>query len=304
MKIIKSCFIYICLLNTSIFGSNIKSPESVQKYFSLASEAFEKNEWLKVIDNCSVIIKKYPDGVFSKNALFYLGVAYFNLKDYELSNRYFTRYLKDDFNPKYFEAAMHYKFSIAQNFQKGAKKRLFNWKSGPKIIVAEEDALAIYDEIISSMPMHDLTAKSLFAKGQLLFNFEEYKDSISTFEQLIERFEKHELAIESFIEISKIYLKKTTYKKQDPNILDLAELNLRNLKKSFPSAEEKIKELENIVLQIKEKFAVGFLEVAQFYEKTKKKEAAIIYYSKIINSFPESSASKVAQKRIDKLNEN
>lgn len=301
MKLIKYCFLYICLLNVPIFGN--EPVESVQKYYSLACNAFEKYEWLKVINYCNTIIKNFPESPFTKEALFYLGVACFNLKDYEASNRYFNRYLKDDFNPKYFEETMHYKYSIAKNFQNGAKKRLFGWNKGPKIIVAKEDALSIFDEIVASMPMHDLAAKSLFAKGQLLCDFEEYKDSVSTFEQLIDRFEKHELATESFIEIGKIYLKQTTYKKQDPDVLDLAELNLKKFKKGFSFETEKIKELEDIILQMKEKFATGFLEVAQFYEKTNKKEAAIIYYSKIINSFPQTSASKIAQKKFDKLNE-
>ncbi len=303
MKLIKYCFLYICLLNVPLLAIDKKPLESVQKYYSLANESFEKNDWNKVINYCTVIIRNYPESSFTKEALFCLGVAYFNLKDYEASNRYFTRYLKDDFNPKYFEEIMHYKFSIAQNFKNGAKKRLFGWKNGPKILVAKEDALALFDEIIASMPMHDLAVKSLFEKGQLLFDFEEYKDSIATFEQLIERFEKHELSIESFIEIGKVYLKQTTYKRQDPDLLDLAELNLQKMKKNYSNEKKKIKELEKIVLEMKEKFAQGFLEVASFYEKTNKKEAAVIYYSKIINFFSQTEASKVAKKRFDKLNE-
>ena len=86
---------------------------------------------------------------------------------------------------------MHYKFVIAENFQKGAKKRLFGL-TGPKVIIADDDALEIFEEIISSMPTHDLAIKALFAKGQVLSHFEEYKESVAIFEQLIERFEKHD----------------------------------------------------------------------------------------------------------------
>jgi len=304
MKLIKYCFIYICLLNVTLFASNKQPIESVQKYYSLASDSFEKYDWNNVINYSLIIIKNFPESSFIKEALFFLGVAYFNLKDFEISNKYFNRYLKDDFDPKYFEETMHYKFSIAQNFKNGVKKRLFGLKKSPKVVVADEDALALFEEIISSMPMHDLAAKSLFAKGQILFDMEEYKDSIATFDELIDRFEKHELAILSFIEIGKVYLKQITYKRQDPDILDLAELNLNKLKKNYSNEEQRIKELENIVWQMKEKFAQGFLEVALFYEKTNKKEAALIYYSKILNSFPGTYASKIAQKKFDELNEN
>lgn len=303
MKLIKYCFAYILLLNVSA-ASDISSKCSVQTYYSMASDAFEKYDWNKVISYCSAIIKNYPESSFTKEALFFLGVAYFNLRDFEASNKYFTKYLKDDFNSKYFEETMHYKFSIAENFKNGAKKRLFGWQKGPKIMGANDDALALFDEIIASMPAHELTVKSLFAKGQLLVEFEEYKDSIAAFEQLIEKFEKHELAVESHIEIGKIYLKRTTYKSQDMDMLDLAELNLQKLKKNYPNETQKIKELEKIVFEMKEKFAEGFLDIAKFYENTNKKDAAKIYYLKILNNFSKTNASKIAQKKLARLNEN
>ncbi|EKE03067.1 MAG: hypothetical protein ACD_20C00278G0001 [uncultured bacterium] len=304
MKLIKFCFVCLFLINSVLFASSNTNKYSVQTYYSLASEAFEKYDWKKVIGYCLEIIKNYPESSFTKESLFYLGVAYFNLRDNEASNKYFTKYLKDDFNPKYFEETMHYKYSIAENFKNGAKKRLFGLQKGPKILGANDEALVLFDEIIASMPMHELAAKSMFAKGQLLVIFEEYKDSIATFEQLIEKFEKHELAVESYIEIGRIYLKRTTYKTQDMDMLELSELNLEKLTKHYPNESQKIKELEKIVLDMKEKFAEGFLTIAKFYENTNKKEAAKIYYLKILNAFSNTNASKIAQKKLDKLNEN
>ena len=302
MKFLKYLLPVLMLFCSPIYSID-KTVESVHEYYSSATEAFEKQDWLSVIKFCKVIIQKYPESSFTKDALFSLGVAYFNLKDYEIANKYFTRYLKDDFNPKYFEETMHYKFLIAKNFKKGSKKRLFGWKKGPKIVFAEEDALAIFDEVIATMPTHELAVKAMFAKGQLQFNAEDYKESIATFEDLIQRFEKHELSIVSFIEIGKVYLKQTTYKKQDADLLDLAEFNLAKLKEKYPSEEAKIKELEVIVLEMREIFAQGLIDIAQFYEKTNKKDAALIYYSKIINTFSDTKSSKTAQDRFDKLNE-
>ncbi|NGX35871.1 MAG: Outer membrane protein assembly factor BamD [Candidatus Anoxychlamydiales bacterium] len=302
MKLLKILFWCLLIFKIPAVSANVPL-ESVHEYYSYASDAFERQDWLNVVKFCKVIIQKYPESSFTKDALFSLGVAYFNLKDYEISNKYFTRYLKDDFNPKYFEETMHYKFLIAKNFKQGSKKRLFGWKKGPKVVFAEEDALAIFDEVIATMPTHELAPKAMFAKGELLFKDEEYKDSIATFESLIERFEKHELAIESYIEIGKVYLKQTTYKKQDPDLLDLAEFNFNKFKESYPQEKEKITELQVIVLEMREMFAKGFLDIAKFYEKTNKKDAALIYYSKIINGFSDTESSKTAQARFDKLNE-
>ena len=276
MKVVKYIFVCFFMLTTPLIAAPAQQIASAHEYYSLANKAFDKYEWIDVIKYSKIIIQKYPTSSFTKDALFYLGVAYFNLKDYEIANKYFTRYLKGDFNPKYFEESMHYKFSIAHFFKKGAKKRMFGWKKGPKILNAEEDSLAIFDEIIASMPTHDLAIQSLFAKGELLFEDDEFKDSISAFEQIIDRFETHELAIDSFIQIQKIYLKQTTYKKQDPNILELAELNFEKFKETYPFEIEKSKAIEDLLIEMREKYAIGYLEIAQFYEKTSKKGAAMI----------------------------
>jgi len=302
MKLIINFILFLFFLVGSVSASQTKT-KSVQEYYSLASSAFERQNWSYVVNYCRAIIHNYSQSPFAKEALFYLGIAYFNLKNYEASNKYFTRYLKDDFNPKYFEEVMYYKYLVARKFHQGERKRLFGLNRGPKVIFAKEDALAIYDEIISSMPNHDLAIKALFAKGQILIDLEEYKDSVNIFEQLIEKFPKHELAPLCFIEIGKVYLKQTTYKKQDLDILDLAELNLKNFKESFSQETGKISELEKVLQKMKEEFAKGFFNIAKFYEKTKKPDAAKLYYSKVINSFSETQVFELAKKRLDKLNE-
>jgi outer membrane protein assembly factor BamD (BamD/ComL family) len=301
MKLLKYILLYLFLL-TSVFAHQEKQNYTPYEYFTFANESFEQSQWIDVIKYSKLIIDKHPNSRFTKEALFYLGVAYFNLKDFEIANNYFTQYLKDDFNPKYFEEVMHYKFSIAQLFKQGAKKRMFNWKKGPKILDAKEDAVKIYDEIIASMPNHDLAIISMYSKAKVLLEDEEYKKGVSAFEDLIDRFEKHELAIQSYIEIQKAYLKQTTYKKQDPNILDLARLNLDKFKTQHPNEAEKMKILQNIILQIEEKFAKGFLEIAQFYEKTNKKQAASIYYTKIVTDFQNTQVAKIAEEKLKKLN--
>jgi len=303
MKLIKYYLLCLCLFSHPIYSYKVAPNQTAYEFFTLANQSFEKAHWIEVIKFSKIIIQKFPNTSFTKEALFYLGVAYFNLKDYDISNKYFTRYLKDDFNPKYFEEVMHYKYSIAHFFKNGAKKRMFEWKKGPKLATATEDALLIFDEIIASMPSHEIAIRSIFAKAELLFDQNDFKEAISTFETLIERYEKHELAIESFLQIQKVYLKQTTYRKQDPNVLEFAKLNIEKFNQTYPLEEENKKILEDMLLEMKERYATGFLDIATFYEKSKKKDAAVLYYSKIVQSFPETECSKIAKDRLDKLHE-
>ena len=86
----------------------------------------------------------------------------------------------------------------------------------------------------------------------------------------------------------------------DSNKLELAEISLRKFRYHFPS-EPRIEEAEAKVLGMKEKLANDLLEIAEFYERTKKGKAAAIYYATILKRYPETKAAVKSKKRLKVL---
>ena len=78
--------------------------------------------------------------------------------------RLLSDYLKKSASPKHFEEAIEMKFAIAEFFREGGKKRLFGSHKLPAIMPAREDALKIYDEVITTLPHHDICHS--FSSGQ------------------------------------------------------------------------------------------------------------------------------------------
>jgi outer membrane protein assembly factor BamD (BamD/ComL family) len=272
---------------------------SAQTYYTYASQAFQNENWVNVINYSKVLVKHYPDSPFTKEISYYLGVAYFNLRDFEMANRYFSRYLKNEF-PRFFEEALTYKFEIAKKYKNGSKKHAFSSSSGPKIVDASEDAIFLFEEIINSLPNNELAMRALFEKATLQVLFEDYKESIDTFKTLIDKFPKDELAAQSFVEIAKVYLTQTTVKHQNLDTLEAAYLNLAKFKEAFEE-NEKIKEVEKVIFNMEEKFAKGFYDIGKFYLKTDKIGASEMYFSKIVNQFPNSTFFEKAKENLGKI---
>ncbi len=174
------------------------------------------------------------------------------------------------------------------------------WDSMPKWIPARDEAIAIYDEVITALPHHELAAQALFGKARLLLKDEEYKASIETYQTLIRRFPKHPLSIESFIGIAQVYLIQSKDRYPDQDYLDLAEINLKKFKFSFPG-EERVAEAENMFLDMKEVFASNLYDTGRFYERTKKPHAAQIYYNRILTKYPETRVAVSATKRLSNM---
>ncbi len=274
--------------------------KSVQEHFSAAMDAHQKKRWDELIKQATIVVRNFPDTPFAQEALFYLGVGYFNQKEYDLANDEFSVYLKRQTTPKHFEEAIQYKFAIAEKFQKGARRHLMGWKQMPKWAPAREEALAIYDEVITALPHHDLGAKALYGKARLLFKDEDYKPCIETYQMLIRRFPKNPLSAQSYLGIAEVHLSQCQNQYPDPDFLDLAEINLRKFRLDFPQ-DEQVEQAERMFQEMQEVYATNLYETGQFFERTKKPHAAIIYYTKVVSNYPNTRSADLSQKRLDRI---
>jgi len=270
---------------------------SVQEHYGSILESYENKCWEEVIRQSLIMLENFAATPFAEETYFYLGMAYFHTAELDQANNYLTKYLKKQTAPKFFEEAIQYKFHIAELFHQGAKKHLFGWGRLPKWMPAREDALAIYEEVIAALPHHELAAQALYGKARLKLKEEDYSESIETYQTLVRRFPKHPLAIESFIGIAQVYLVQSKDRYPDQDYLDLAEINIKKFKLSFPS-EERIEEAEKMLFEMKEIYANNLYEIGCFYDRTKKPHAAAIYYNRIVTKYPETPIAQKLAKRL------
>ncbi len=272
---------------------------SVQEHYSAAADAYQNEKWEELVRQSVIIVKNFPASPFVHESLFYLGAGNYHLQELEQADETLSRYLKKQAACKYFEQAIGLRLAIAEAFRHGEKKHLFGFKKLPRMIPAGEDALAIYDEIIAALPHHDNAARALFGKGKLLTEGEDHRQAIESFQNLIRRFPKHALAIESYVEIGRNYLQQATSEYPNPDFLSLAEINLAKFQDAFPG-ESRLTEVQNVLGEMQELYAKKLYETAQFFERTKKPQAAHLYYVKLSHRYPNTHVAELARKHLEK----
>lgn len=292
--------IFFGTLSANPLDPLVRSQINVHVYYAKMIDHYQNEDWQKLAWKCEDLIADFPTSPFAREAYYYLGVAEFKLGEFEYSNKAFSTYLKEELTPKFFEQSIRYKFEIASEFDGGARVHLFGWNKMPKWLPAYEEAIEIYDEVITTMPRDDLAAKSLYRKGVLLLRMEEFTKSVDVFQTLCRRFPKHPLAPDAYVGIADVYLTQSQVEFPDSNKLELAEINLRKFKTHFPT-EPRIQEAEKKLIGMKEIFANDLLEIAEFYDRTKKGKAAAIYYATILKKYPETKAAKKSEKRLKVL---
>lgn len=298
----KKIFLFLCIffgLQQSLLAEEEEAVD--EKYFRQILQYTESENWESAYQICHMMFKRYPHFENATDVYYYWGVSAFNLKHYGKANEYFSKYLELANPPKFFEEIIQYKFSIAEAFRGGEKRHLFGWNAMPRLMPSSEDALEIYEEIIASLPHHELAVRSLFGKALLLSYFDDYKESIDTFNLLIQRFPKHDLAPQSFVEIGKIYVLMAKSKQQDPTLIDQSAINIRKFRVAFP-VHQKIANAEKVHRELQSAFAENLYDIASFYIKRNKNLAAQLYFKKILATFPESDSAYKASRELETLN--
>ncbi|MDN3504739.1 MAG: outer membrane protein assembly factor BamD [Rhabdochlamydiaceae bacterium] len=274
-----------------------------QDYYGIVSKSFEDRDFNVAIANSYKLLKEYPSSVLASETIYMQALSFYESKEYHLADVAFTRYLHEYSSLKHFEDAISYKFKIAEKFGSGARKRLFGGRLSPKWLSAKEDALRIYDEVITTLPRNELAAMSLYNKGLILLEIQSFKEAVESFQTLVKRFPKHPLAPECYIAISQTYLDQCNKEFPDPNLIELAEINLQRFSSDFPG-EERLSISSDMLEKMRNTFAKELFVNAKYYEKKKKAMSAFLYYSSILMKYPTSKYSEEAAKRIAVIKSN
>ena len=296
MKMYNLIFVFLSLFSSLL----AKEVISAQDEYNAASVAFQKKKWTAVKEHSKKVIDFASDSPFIGDLYFYMGAAHFHQKDFDKANYYFSKFLKDHNSPKYFEEALIYKFEIAEQFQKGAKKHLFGAEKMPKLTSAWEDAYFLYDEVITTLPRHEVAAKALFNKATMMRVEEKFAESIEIFQTLIRRFPKNPLAPKSYIAIAEAYCAESKNVFPDRDFLDQARLNVKKFKRDFPS-DERVVQVDKMLSSMQDNYAEDLWDSANYFARKKKMQSCILYYTSIVRKFPESKFAPKALKKISEL---
>jgi len=274
--------------------------ESLEDHWKKGLQSLANKDWDEAFLQFRTVSLSFPDSSQAKEAHYYTGIALFNLDDFDIANKEFSQYLELENNPQFYEEVFQYKLLIAQKLKDGAFRRAFGYESMPKIMPAKDLALEIFEEVATSLPNHDLAATALQEKASMLLEREEFDQAIDTYQTLIRRFPKSQFAIAGYLGVAQAYLKQIELEGNNPDPLPLAELNLQKFQADFPQ-EAALEAASGTLNQMQEIAANGLFDIGQFYERTKRPSASIIYYKMAITRFPTTEVAKLCQERLKEL---
>lgn len=268
-----------------------------EKHYAFAEKFFQEKNWKQAQAHLHPIVDFFPGFSSYNTAVFYLGCSYYLQGDLKLANRYFSQYLGLKGELPFFERVLQLKFEIAEMYRTNGHRYTCARKILPPFFANKDTAIEIYDEVIAALSNKEIAIQALFHKGMILKRSKDYEESIEVFKTLARRYEVHELAEQSFLQISEIYLARSLRESQNPDLLDLAQMNLLAFQKAFPTSPLREQVIENL-LTMKEEFASSLYRTGCFYQKKTKIEAAKIYFGELLTKFPDTKIAETCRERL------
>jgi len=275
----------------------------LEKHFTLGLEALKEKNFDEAVRQFTIITMHFPEAAKTKEAYYFLGIAFYELSDMQWANSNFSTYLEVEKNPAFLLDTFTYKLSIANAYKNGAKKHLLNQQFMPQWLSGVEDALTIYDEVIQTLSSNEIAKTAFLHKASLLTQEQRFKEGLETYERLIKQFPHTSEALQAHLLIGETLLTQSILEPQNPDILPLAKQNLKKTKAQFPVADKEREELVLLLQKMKEHYAQGLFETGKLYERKSLPKASLLYYTQVIKQFPDTLIAEKCKEKLELLQE-
>jgi outer membrane protein assembly factor BamD len=178
----------------------------------------------------------------------------------------------------------------------GKKTKVLGMSLGHGYNRAEE----MFTEIVKRAPYHKLAPMAQFNVGQALEKQTKIPEAVAAYKEVITRYPGDPVASDAQYQLGYVQLHDAQTGSYNDQTRQRAVESFEEYMNHQPKSEKVAQARENIKLLTAAEVK-NTMEIAKFYDKTKKYKAAVVYYNEVIRSAPGTSESDQARKRIEAL---
>ncbi len=213
-------------------------------------------------------------------------------KAYEAYNFYLTKYPQGED----FDSVVESMFNIGKLFLEGQKRKLF----GVPIAASMGRAQAMFEGIVKNAPYSKWAPLAQFNVGQAFEKQNDFPKAIEAYQLCVNKYPGDPIADDALYQVGYVRLRESREGSYDRATADKARESFEDFIARYPDSEKVPQARENLK-SLEGGSNKGTLEVAKFYDKTKKFKAAVIYYNDVIKNQPGTPDAEYAKARIEAL---
>jgi outer membrane protein assembly factor BamD (BamD/ComL family) len=263
---------------------------------ALVRELFDNGEYGKCVNAAGKFRERYPAQAACEEVYYIAGRAELGLGRHYQAYEWFERQLDQFPSGPYCDRALEREFEVAEAFLGGQKRIVLKFMRLP----AKDEAVEILTRIAEHAPGTQLSERALLRIADHHFDNRRWVEAAEAYDALLLMSRKSAQAPYATLQAAR-----ATYNSyggvwfDDTPLLE-AEQRFGNFAENYPAAAEQFN-VSQILDDITSERAHRLHATGEFYERTQRPKAAVFYYERIVEFYPQTHWAEIAREALARL---
>lgn len=271
--------------------------DTPEEQLAHAAKFFEQPDYDRARVEFEKLVKHYKHSPQAAEAQYFIGRCREAQADYYAAFLAYRKTVQVYPSTARFEEILEREYQLGNYFLGGKKRRVLGMAA---ILPARDKAVEIFQAIVEDGPFSEYGELAQYKLGIAHMALGDYEPAVSAFEQLIERYPESALVDDAKFQLAQASLKGTFRPQYDQSPAKGAIKELEEFVRKNPASDLSAEALERLQT-LRQRRAQHDFEVAQFYEKRRAYDAALVYYENIVQDYAETDWAGRALARIQIL---
>lgn len=270
--------------------------DSPKEQYDWAMSFYNAKDYQRAAAEFEKLAKQYEFSEYASKAQYYVGLCYEDMNKYYIAYQNYQKAIDNFPHIANTEEILAREFAIGNIYlEKPGAKVL-----GTDIMAPLDRAVEIFKKVVENAPYGKYAEEAQFKMGEALKKSERYEEAVTAFHKIVEDYPNSKFATKAMYEESLCAYKASLRPAYDATATDNAIKTFEKFVYKNKDADL-AKNADTTMKRLKDNVAEKSFKTAEFYESQGKKQAAIIYYQEVIDSYPESSFVNQAKTKIEAL---
>jgi outer membrane protein assembly factor BamD len=264
---------------------------------AVAQQAFDEKKYRLALKAAQRVIRVWLSD-YSPQAQYLVGRCYEQLKEDEYAFNAYQTLLDKYPKSNYAIVVQHRQFVIAVRFLHGQWFKLF----GHIPFFPSVDRTAdMFEKIVRYGPYGELGPPSQMDIGAAREKEKDYPLAVKAYETAADRYtDQPQVAANALFKAAQAYTKQARTADYDQSVAGQAISAFTDFMTLYPE-DPRVGDAQKVIASLRAEQARGNFRIAQFYEKEKKWDGALVYYNEVLIRSAGSPLAIQARERIDAL---
>ncbi|MGA2280749.1 MAG: tetratricopeptide repeat protein [Verrucomicrobiota bacterium] len=282
-----------------LYGQNARwQRPRAKEQLDVAEQAFAKNDYNTTLHAAHRILRVWPLSDYAPDAEYLIGRCLETTGKDEAAFKAYQNIIEKYPRSSRYEEVLWRQYEIANRFLGGEWFRI--WGYIP-LYPSMDQTAQMFDKIVNNGPYSDVAPHAQLRIGAAREKQKNYPDAVKAYATAADRYyNQPTIASDALFREGISYARQAAKAEYDQNTAVQAIATFTDFITLYPD-DRRVPRAQKAIAWLKAEQVRGNFEIAQFYQKSKKWNGALVYYNEVLQLDPNSPYAASARQRIEAL---